>query len=195
MDNTYEPRREHRRRRRGLFALLMAGAALISATGATMSLALFTSSPAALSADFTAGTIVLTLTPSTTLFTVGAMMPGDTVTQVLTVKNSGTGALRYALSSTFTETQALAHQIDVTVAPTPDTCANATAAIYSGKLFGVLFGSSAAGAQAGDRALAPGVTEYLCFTASLVKTTDNTYQGANATSTLTFSAEQTANNP
>ncbi len=190
----YETPRRDRRRRRGLLALLVAGSALISATGATMSLALF-SSAVAESANFTSGTIVLTLTPSTTLFNVTAMMPGDSVGQVLTVKNDGTGNLRYALSTTFTETKNLAHQVDVTIAPTPNTCSNAGAAIYTGKLSGVAVGNPAAGAQAGDRALAAGATEYLCITASLDILTDNTFQGAVANATFTFNAEQTANNP
>jgi spore coat-associated protein N len=193
MENYGTPRRE-RRRRRGLLALLVAGTALISATGATMSLALFTSTVAE-SADFTSGTIVLTLTPSSTLFNVPAMMPGDSISQVLTVKNDGTGDLRYALSSSFTDTKGLAGQIDVTIAPTPNTCANAAASIFAGKLSTVGFGNPLAGFQAGDRSLAHGATEYLCVKASLDILTPNAFQGATASSTFTFAAEQTANNP
>ncbi len=191
MDIYQTPRRE-RRRRRGLLALLLAGSALISATGATMSLALFTSSASA-SNNFTTGTIVLTVSPST-VFTATNMMPGDSVQQVLTVKNDGTGDLRYALTSTFTETKNLAHQIDVTIAVTPDTCADASPAFFTGKLNTVGFGNPATGQDTGDRLLGHGATEYLCFTASLAKSTDDTYQGASASSTLTFSAEQTKNN-
>lgn len=191
MENYGRPRRE-RRRRRGLLALLLAGTALISATGATMSLALFTSSATA-STSFSTGTIVLGAAPSP-VFTVTNMMPGDSVQQIVTVSNTGTGDLRYALTSTFAETKGLAGQLDVTIAPTASTCAAAGAAIFTGKLNAVAFGNPASGFQAGDRAVAHGTNELLCFTASLDIGTGNAFQGATASSTLTFSAEQTLNN-
>lgn len=195
MEDKYGPRR-NRRRRRSLIALLMAGTALISATGATMSMALFTSTPVALSANFTAGTIILTTTPTPVLFNVTAMMPGDSVSAVLTVKNAGTGALRYAMTSTFTQTLGLADQMDLVISPTTTDCTTGVgAAIFTGKLSGAKFGDPTQGAQAGDRPLAAGVTELLCFKASLDKvTTTNSFQGGTASSTLTFNAEQTANN-
>ena len=64
MESTKET---HRRRRRGLLALLMAGTALISATGATMSLALFTDSASADANTFTTGTIHIGINPAATI--------------------------------------------------------------------------------------------------------------------------------
>lgn len=57
------------------------------------------------------------------------------------------------------------------------------------------FGSVATGANPGDRSLAAGASEVLCFRVSLPITTPNTLQGATSDATFTFSAEQTANNP
>ena len=75
----YGQQRPERRRRQGLLALLLAGSALISATGATMSLALFTSTVSANNNSFTAGTIVLGVAPSPIILTSASMMPGDNV--------------------------------------------------------------------------------------------------------------------
>ena len=110
MENYGQPRRE-RRRRRGLLALLLAGTALISATGATMSLALFTSTVSANNNAFTAGTIILGVAPSPIILTSTAMMPGDNVPagvpgQAVTVSNTGTAALRYAISGVSTDVDA-----------------------------------------------------------------------------------------
>ena len=193
METTQRTRRD-RHRRRGLLALLVAGTALIGTTGATMSLALFTNTPPALGANFTTGTIVLTTSPST-VFNATEMMPGDSVSQVVTVKNDGTGALRYSLTSTSSDTKGLAAQLDVTIAPTTTSCSvGVGAAIYTGKLNGVHLGDPTTGNQLGDRSLNGGATDLLCFTASLPTATGDAFQAASASATLTFSAEQTANN-
>lgn len=194
MENTQRAKR-NRLRRRGLLALLVAGTALIGASGASMSLAQFTSTPPALVATFTTGTIVLTTSPITT-FSATGMMPGDSVSQVVTVTNGGSGALRYSLTSTFSETKGLAGQLDVTIAPTTTSCSvGVGTAIYTGKLNAVHLGDPTVGSQPGDRSVNGGATELLCFTASLPLATGDTFQGATASATLTFSAEQTANNP
>lgn len=193
MENTQRSGRDRRSRRR-LLVLLMAGTALIGATGATMSMALFTSTPTPLGASFTTGTIVLTTSPST-VFNATGMMPGDSVTQLVTVSNAGTGALRYALTSTFTDTKGLAGQLDIVVTPTTTSCTvGMGTAIYTGKLNALKFGDPTSGFQAGDRVLAAAATDLLCFKASLLPNTPDAFQAATATATLTFAAEQTANN-
>jgi hypothetical protein len=58
-----------------------------------------------------------------------------------------------------------------------------------------MIGDPTQGGQAGDRTLAAGSSETLCFKASLSLGTTNAYQGATSTYTFTFAAEQTANNP
>ena len=60
---------------------------------------------------------------------------------------------------------------------------------------GAGFGNPAAGAQAGDRTLAAAANETLCFRVTLPSGTGNAYQSATTTTTFTFDAEQTANNP
>jgi hypothetical protein len=69
------------------------------------------------------------------------------------------------------------------------------ASVYTGMLSAAAFGNLAQGAQAGDRMLNAAANETLCFQASLPVATGNAYQGAATTTTFTFSAEQTANNP
>jgi hypothetical protein len=62
-------------------------------------------------------------------------------------------------------------------------------------LNGAAFGSNAQGFQAGDRTLAGGASETLCFRATLPLSASTTLQGASTTATFTFDAEQTVNNP
>jgi hypothetical protein len=205
MDNTQRPRR---RRRPILLALLMTGTALMAATGATMSLALFTSQQAVAGNAFTTGTIVLSVTPASAIFTSAAMMPGDVVPvgvpgAPVTVSNAGTGTFRYAITGASTDTDAkhLDTQLLITIrqADAGGGCAAFTGtSLFSGVVpVGPinLVGDPTPGAQAGDRTLAGGVNETLCFKASLPIGTLIAYQGATSTYTFTFIAEQTANNP
>ena len=204
------PQRPRRRRRPILLALLMTGTALMAATGATMSLALFTSQQAVAGNAFTTGTIVLSVSPASAIFTSGTMMPGDVVPvgvpgAPVTVSNTGTGTFRYAITgaSTDTDTKHLDTQLLITVRRA-DGNAGVSCALFTGDVLfsGVvpvgpinMVGDPAPGAQAGDRQLAGGVPETLCFKASLPIGTLIAYQGATSTYTFTFIAEQTANNP
>ncbi len=192
MDRSFgTPDGRRRLGRRGLIVLLMALALGSLGTGA-FSLAIFTDTSAS-DGSFTAGTIDIATNPST-LFTVTNMMPGDSTSATLTVQNNGTGQLRYAMtsSSTNADGKGLRDQLSLTVQP--GTCPSVSGSIYSGALSATAFGNPAAGAQAGDRTLAAGSSEQLCFTASLPSATGNAYQGATTTATFTFNAEQTANN-
>jgi hypothetical protein len=186
----------------------MTGTALMAATGATMSLALFTSQQAVAGNAFTTGTIVLSVTPASAIFTSAAMMPGDVVPvgvpgAPVTVSNAGTGTFRYAITGASTDTDAkhLDTQLLITVrqADAGGGCAAFTGtSLFSGVVpVGPinLVGDPTPGAQAGDRTLAGGVNETLCFKASLPIGTLIAYQGATSTYTFTFIAEQTANNP
>lgn len=199
-----------RRRRRGLLALLMAGTALIAATGATMSLALFTSQVAVAGNAFTAGTIVLGVNPASAILTSAALMPGDVIPvgipgQAVTVSNTGTGALRYSITGTSTDADGKhLNTVLLLTVRQPDGNAGASCAAFTGNILfnavvptaGVaMVGSSTQGFQAGDRALAAGTNETLCFKASLPIGTGNAFQGAASTYTFTFDAEQTSNNP
>ena len=129
-----------RRRRSGLLALLMAGTALIAATGATMSLALFTSQVAVAGNAFTAGTIVLGVNPASAILTSGALMPGDVIPvgvpgQVVTVSNTGTGALRYSITGTSTDADAKhLNTVLVLTVRQPDGNAGASCALFTGNV-------------------------------------------------------------
>lgn len=58
-----------------------------------------------------------------------------------------------------------------------------------------LFGSKATGAQPGDRNLAAGSSEPLCVSIKFPSSADNSYALDTVAVTMTFYAEQTANNP
>lgn len=186
------------RRRRWLAGLTLVVASVGTIGAAAYSLALYTSTAAVDANIFTSGTIVIGTNPATALLTAGAMMPGDTVSGSLVVSNTGTGQLRYAMTSSSTNTDAkgLMNQMTLAVKTLGTSCvAFDGTSLYAGTLASAAFGNPAAGAQAGDRTLNAAATETLCFQASLPLNTGNGYQGATTTTTFTFSAEQTANNP
>jgi hypothetical protein len=193
-----------KRRRTRLVALAALGLAVVSFGAGATSLALFTSTATVDANTFSTGTVVLTTSPTTALITLAAMAPGDQVTAPITVSNTGSLALRYALSSVATnaDTKSLKDQLVLTVKSGVTTCTNAAYAadgtsLYSGDLdstAGLLVGNATTGADAGDRALAASTNEVLCFNVSLPLATGNAFQSATTTATFTFNAEQTKNN-
>jgi spore coat-associated protein N len=173
--------------------------------GGAASLALFTSTTTVSNNAFTAGTVILTTDhPSTAIVSFSNMAPGDVTTAPLLVSNTGSLALRYAVSSVATnvDTKGLKDQLVLTVKTGVTTCTNAGFAtdgtsVYSGDLdssAGKLIGDSTTGADAGDRALVATTGETLCFHVSLPLATGDAFQASSTTATFTFSAEQTANN-
>jgi predicted ribosomally synthesized peptide with SipW-like signal peptide len=180
-------------RRIGLVAAFTGSAVLALGAGSS-TLALFTDSVDA-TASFSTGTIDLTTSPAT-VFTVSAAFPGDSGSQTLAVSNSGTGALRYAMTTSATnpDSKGLAAQLQLTI--TAGTCPGSGGALYGAAALGSAgLGNPAQGAQTGDRVLAASSSENLCFAWSLPSATGNAYQGATTTATFTFAAEQTASNP
>jgi spore coat-associated protein N len=175
---------------------------LLAMLGAT-SLALFTDQETIPNNTFQTGTVDLTVSPSTALVTTTPIMaPGDTFTAPLTVTNSGTLGLRYAMASVTTE-NVLAGELVMTIKTGVTTCDDASWAadgtsIYTGVLGTMggtdVLGDNATGAQAGDRTLAAAANEVLCFNVTLPINATNASQGVTSTATFTFDAEQTANN-
>jgi spore coat-associated protein N len=154
----------------------------------------------------TTGDVEISTSPATALLTAGAMVPGDIITAGITVSNSGTVQLRYAVKSTTTE-NTLAAQLDMTVwdetveADAGTTCASTPPAtvLYGpgdfGSTTGVnVVGNPAQGSHSGDRTLAASASEVLCFQVSLPSSTGNSYESLTSTATLDFVSEQTANN-
>ena len=185
----------------------------VSISAATMfSLALFTDSQTDQS-TFTTGTIVLDPTKIAAMdLTSSAMMPGDAVRSPVEVKNNGTAQLRYAVSQTSTNADSKdLRSTLLLVVRTADTgggtdfgtdgdyCDDATGTSLRASAAmgasGNLVGDPTQGSQSGDRTLASSASEVLCFYVSLPLSADNTLQGATTTSTFTFAAEQTSNNP
>ena len=187
-----------RRRPRWMAGPILALATVGTIGAASFSLALFTSTAVVDGNVFTSGTIVLGTNPVTALLTAGALMPGDTVNGSLVVSNTGTGQLRYAMTSSSTnpDAKALMNQMTLDVKTLGTSCAvfDGTS-IFTGSLATAALGNPATGNQAGDRTLNAASNETLCFRASLPLSTGNAFQGATTTTTFTFSAEQTANNP
>ena len=196
LDTALDERRR-RRRRRGLVVLLLTLAIAGLGAGA-FSLALFTDTDAS-SGSFTAGTIDISTSPSP-LFTVNPLMPGDSGSATLTVTNSGTAQLRYAMDSTSTNTDAKGLRSVLNMTISLGACPGSATIFFSGPLWTsalahAKIGDTTPGDQGADRVLNAGATEQLCFAWDLPGTTGNGYQGAATTATFNFLAEQTANNP
>lgn len=160
--------------------------------------AVFTDSESVGGNAFTTQTIDLGLSSTNALLTLTTLLPGDKVTAPLTITNTGSGALRYAMSSSSTLT-ALTDGMTGTIRTGVTDCSNSGfltdgTQLVTGTLSSLGFGSAAQGAQAGDRTLAAAANEVLCFQASLPLGALNALQGLSATVTFTFDAEQTSNN-
>ena len=153
---------------------------------------------------FSTGTVDIANAPSSALMSVSHMVPGEKVYATLTVTNSGTLPLRYAVASTVTNTDAkgLGPQLDLTIAYAPAACSDAGFATSIGS---VLYGQasplgSLGGAlnlvgtpsayPNGGRTLSAASSETLCFQVALPSDTSSAYQGATTTATFTFSAQQ-----
>ena len=197
---------DRRRRRRRLIGLLIGALGVVSLGAGQLSLAVFTDQET-VPGTFSSGSVILddVKIDALTLSTAG-MVPGDTVTDDVVVENDGSVQLRYALSTTSTnpDTKALRDVLTLTVkgldVTTPGTPCNDFdgASVLAATVLGASgagFGSPAVGAQAGDRVLAAAANETLCFRVTLPAGTGNAYQAATTTTTFTFDAEQTANNP
>ena len=195
-----QPHRE-RRRRVGAAATL-AGLAFV---GIGLSSALFTDTQALGANDFTSGTVRISTAPVNTAVSAGNMAPGDVVTGNVQVDNAGSLRMRYAISASADDpdTKGLRSQLRLSIysGVTPGNCALGN--LGAGTLLGgptglatpaALVGSSTTGFQAGDRTLNATASENLCVQVSLPLATGNAYQNATSTITLTFDAEQTANN-
>jgi len=162
---------------------------------------------------FTTGTIVLDATKIDAMdLTSAAMMPGDTKTSSVTVENDGSAELRYAVSQTSTnpDTKDLRSSLLLVVKTADagggtdfgtdgDYCDDATGTTLRASAAmgasGNLVGDPTQGADTGDRTLSAATNEVLCFYVSLPLSAANSLQGATTTTTFTFDAEQTANNP
>lgn len=167
------------------------------------SFALFTDQVAVPGNAFATGNVDLTATPATAVVTASVMAPGDQVTATLNVDNTGSLEHRYSMTSQTTE-DTLAAELDLTIKVGVTTCDDANWAtdgtvLYTGPLgttgTALILGDPTSGDDAGDRTLAAGADEDLCFNVTLPLSAGNPFEGLSTTATFTFDAEQTANNP
>jgi hypothetical protein len=184
----------HRRRnkRGGILLAVLLSSSLATLGAGAMSLAVFTDSDAS-SGAWTAGTIILGVSPATT-FSATGIMPGASGTQTVAVANTGTGDARYAISSVSTNVDLKGLRDQLTLTIRAGTCLAPGATLYTGALNGAVVGSNVQGADPGDRAVAAGATDNLCFAWAFPLTSGNTFQSAATSATFTFDSEQTANN-
>ena len=180
---------------------------LLSMLSGLAGLAVFTDSASVAANTFVTGTIEISTSPSTAYVTFSDMAPGDTVQPdagIVVSNDSSTLEMRYAITSTTTEDVLAAaldltiREIDVTVPSTP--CDDFDGAvIYAtndlGSTGGIdVVGNPAQGADSGDRVLALGTSETLCFRVALPLSATGP-EGITTTATFLFEAEQTKNNP
>lgn len=196
----------HKPRRRRRLAIILPLLAMVTVGAGQLSLALFTDSET-VDATFGTGSVDLDAARIDALvLTTSAMMPGDSVTDDVVVENDGTAELRYAMTTATTNADGLAlrdvltltvRTIDATTPGTPCNDFDGTVVLAATPLGAAAagFGDPTAGADTGDRTLSAAAGETLCFRVSLPASTGSAYQGASATTTFSFVAEQTANNP
>lgn len=168
--------------------------------------ALFTAAAAAPAQDVSTGTIVVGLTGpagGSATISLASAHPGASVVQPLTVGNTGSLELRYAVSSQVVSgTGALAEGLSWTVRSGVTDCSTSGFAASGTQVFdGVLasstktakIGDPTQGAQAGDRLVAAGGSDVLCSRITLPTTAANSLQGLAVGVTLTVDAEQGRN--
>jgi hypothetical protein len=162
----------------------------------TVSLATFVDSDGS-SGGFVSGTVTLGLSPTTSLVSMSGMVPGNQIAAPLTIQNTGTLNLRYAMTASATDADGkhLRDTLDLTIERRTGCGGSILETLYDGPIGTALFGDPRAGADPGDRTLASSASEVLCFRASLPPGVDPLYASASTTVTLTFWSEQTAGNP
>ena len=184
-----------RRRRRSLAILWVIALALGLGAG-SVSLATYVDTDGS-SGGFVSGTVTLALSPTTSLVSMSGMVPGNQVVAPVTVQNTGTLNLRYAMTASATDADGkhLRDVLNLTIERRTGCGGAVLETLYDGPIGAALYGDPRPGADAGDRALATSSSEVLCFRATLPIDTDPLYASASTTVTLTFWSEQTAGNP
>ena len=187
-------------RRLILLAILAVGTLGGLAQGETA--ASFRSTAADTANVFNARTVDIASSPSSAFITLNGMVPGETVTAPLTITNSGTMQMTYAVSSSVTnDGKGIAAQLDLTIKRGVGTCTNAGFGATGTVVYGAngplgTIGSSLnligtpASYPNGGRTLAPDANEVLCFQVTLPASSGTAFQGAATTATFAFAAQQ-----
>jgi predicted ribosomally synthesized peptide with SipW-like signal peptide len=182
-------------------ALAVAGLAVVSMGAGAMSLALFTDTET-VDGTFSSGTVALDAAKVDALSLTASLMPGDSVTDDVVVENDGSAELRYDVTAASVDDSSpnggpLYDALTVAVkGPDLDLLPDGTPCDdFDGSTVLAATTVGATTSVASDRVLASDANETLCFRVALPLLTGNAYQDAETTTTFTFAAEQTANNP
>jgi hypothetical protein len=189
----------------GSYRLLLCGVALVGAliglvNGSTY--AAYQSTGTSASNVFAAGTVDIASSPTSALLSFSDLVPGETVTAPLTVNNSGSLPLRYAMTSSVTNAdgKAIGAQLTLTIKSGVAACTNTSFGSSGTLLYGsaplgtIGFATSLIGTPSsfpnGGRTLNASAGETLCFQVGLPASTSTSYQGAATTATFAFTAQQ-----
>ena len=115
------------------------------------------------------------------LFDLTGLVPGDSISRTLTVRNTGALAFRYSVSASQTASTVL--WTDATTGLQLTVATSGGTVLYSGAL-------AALGALGGPSVLAPGATEMLRYTVAFPSAAPNGLQGLSQDLTLVFAAVQ-----
>ena len=140
-----------------------------------------------------AGTLDLSWTNASGVplpFNVDSIAPGETVEARITINNTGSLQLRYAMTTDVVSGTAMANQLQCRLYDYQN-----SVDLYNGSLSGAYFGDPAQGQQTGDRTVDGGSQDYLAIEITLPASTGNEFQGLTTNVTFNFIAEQVANNP
>lgn len=120
------------------------------------------------------------------------LVAGDSFDAQLEIVDSGSLDLRYAMTSSASGSADLASTLQVAVrTKTSNACSvRDGSTLYSGPLSGAAIGDPTYGAQAGDRTLASGGSESLCFAVTLPTSATSTVAAQSVSATFDFLAEQ-----
>jgi hypothetical protein len=143
--------------------------------------------------QFSAGT--LHIAPSVaagTSLSIANLLAGDDFDAQLDASNTGTLSLLYSITSSVSGSADLASALQLTIRlKTSNACsARDGGVLYAASLRGAAIGDPSHGAQAGDRTLAAGNTESLCFTVLLPATATSALAGQSISATFNAIAEQ-----
>ena len=170
---------------------------LLAACVSLGGLSLFTQSVDNGGNAFTSGSVDISTSPASAFVTMSNMAPGDSVTDQVTVSNGGTLELRYALTTSATNTDSLdlRDALTLTIKTLGTNCATFDGTqLYTGTLASGAIGNPAQGEDTGDRTLAASGSDDLCFKVDFPSGATGPEDAA-TTATFTFAAEQTTNNP
>ena len=166
-----------------------------------VSIAYFSDEAEAAGNVFQTATLDLSVSPASALVSFSNMQPGDQTNGTLTISNSGSSELRYAMTTEVAgDSTGLAEALELVIKTEGTSCAAFDGqALYSGVLGTASIGDPLPGSQTGDRTLSVvdevGESEELCFRVTLPTTVGNAQQAAEVEIAFRFFAEQTANNP